>query len=295
MPGLILSVGNIKEPLGLDQITSDNDTLFTERALPTALTPGRNFGGAIGLDGDRWSLVGGIWGNDANIGIASNGVGATVRATFAPILSSNEVLHLGVAGSVRALSRDSMPTAFSSSPEDYLVPAMDDLVATGRIADATSVERLGLEAAYRIGSVRLQGEYTDAEVERRNRPALAFRGAYAQAAWVVNGEAPNYRIKPGYGASYAVFEGVEVADPQRVSQGGVGVFELAARVSTLDLQSGDIRGGRERDLSLGVNWYPDNNVKLMADYIDAHATPRSPSTPTAIDAQIFVGRLQLYW
>ena len=74
------------------------------------------------------------------------------------------------------------------------------------------------------------------------------------------------------------------------------MFEVAARYSALDLQSGLTNGGRLEDVTAGVNWYPDRNIRVLADYIHSHADP----APTAlrvgkIDSDAFVARLQFAW
>ena len=95
---LMLSVGNFKEFMSFDQSTSDSNTLSLERALSTALTPGRNFGGLAGWNGEHWTLVAGLWGGDPNTGLADEGLSGTARATVAPILTAEQVLHFGLLG-----------------------------------------------------------------------------------------------------------------------------------------------------------------------------------------------------
>ena len=46
-----------------------------------------------------------------------------------------------------------------------------------------------------------------------------------------------------------------------------GVWEVAARFSTVDLTDGDVRGGEVRDLTLGVNWYLNSTSKLKFNWI----------------------------
>lgn len=292
----IVSVGNFKEPFSLNQLISDNNTLFTERSLADAFAPARSFGGAVGANGERWTLVAGVYGGNANTGITDNGVAGTARATYAPILKPDEVLHLGVAGSYRSLDRDGTALSFANRPEAYLFSTSKQLVNTRTITDAAAVERVGFEAAYQSGPVRLQAEYILTNVERSgSQPGLSFQGGYVEAGWVLNGKGRPYRLKPVYGSEYAVFTGVEVEEGQRVARGGIGVFELGARFSAIDLADRTVRGGIERDVTLGLNWYPEKNVKVMADYVRAHAQPSVQLGGRTVDADIFIGRFQLYW
>ena len=294
IPDTILTVGNMKEPFSLDQLISDNNTLFTERSLADAFAPARNFGFAIGRSGQDWTLVTGMFGGNANTGIRSEGLASTTRATFAPIHADTEVLHLGVAGSYRSLPRDAAPLSLSSPSEAFLFARA--FVDTGDIRDASSIGRIGLEAAYRNGPLLIQAEYIRTEVSRFDgaRP-LTFQGGYVEASCVLNGKGRDYALTPKYGATYAIFEGVKVGDAERVSNGGIGVFELAARVSAIDLDDGSVHGGIERNVSVGVNWYPDRNIRLMADYVRSRTAPSALQGGRAIDADVLIARMQLSW
>ena len=52
-------------------------------------------------------------------------------------------------------------------------------------------------------------------------------------------------------------------------QGGPGAWEIAARYSTLDLQSGLIQGGELDDLTIALNWYWNPHIRLMFNYVNA--------------------------
>lgn len=292
--GLIVSLGNFKEPFSLQQLISDNNTTFVERALPDALVPARNTGFAIGGYGDRWTLTGGVFGGNINTGVELGGVAGTVRATYAPILGETEVLHLGIAGSVRSYDQNDRSISFTSKPEAFVFQT--NLLDTRSIRNAADLARFGIEAAYQNGPFRLQGEYIRAEVARDGLlPSASFEGGYVEGAWVINGKGRSYQLKTNYGADLAIFKGIQVGEEQQVSRGGSGVFELAARYSILGLKDAGIMGGVERNWTLGLNWYPDKAIRLMANYIRANADGSPALGRRDIDADIAEFRLQLYW
>ncbi|KQO60938.1 porin [Methylobacterium sp. Leaf91] len=295
VPDMLFSIGNEKEPFGLDQLASNNNILFTERALSDAFVPARNFGFAVGRHGKDWSVVTGIFGGNANTGIGSEGLASTSRVTYAPINDEKRTLHLGLAGSYRSLPRDESPLSLSSRSEAFLYARR--FVDTGDIRDAASIARLGAELAYRSGPLLVSAEYTRTEIGRFDGGSpLSFQGGYVQASWVLNGDNRAYRMAPDFnGTGYAVFGGVKVAEAQRITRGGFGVFELGLRFSAIDLDDGGVRGGIERDGTVGLSWYPDTNIRIMADYVRSHTSPSALQNGRTIDADTFIGRFQLYW
>lgn len=293
--GFHVVAGNFKEPFSLDQLESNNTTLFVERSLLDTFSPQRDVGIGFGGNGERWTAMGGAFGGTpVATGIGSYGIAGTARVTYAPVLDADRVLHLGVAGSYRALDPGGTALSFNDKPEDFLFSK--SLVSTGTIRNADAVGRLGLEGAYQYGALRFQGEYALAHVSGAGAADRSFQAAYLEAGWVLNGPGRRYRVAAPAASGYAVFEGVAVPEERRVSRGGSGVFELGARVSTIDLRSGPVRGGAETDASLGLNWYPGGDLRLMADYVHAHADPAAGSLSVQrLDSDQFIGRLQLAW
>ncbi|WP_018261606.1 OprO/OprP family phosphate-selective porin [Methylobacterium sp. WSM2598] len=289
MPSWTLTVGNFKEPFSLEQLISNNDTTFMERSLADTFAPGRDTGLALGTHGRNWTLAAGVYGGNVNADVGRGGVAGTLRATAAPILAQDRVLHLGIAGSYRGLDRGGPALSFGTTPESVLF--RESLVDTDVIAQARAVGRLGLEAAWAQGPLRVQAEVIATRVERTAGRDVAFRGGYVYAAWVVNGKAPRYVVEADTATEIGLFKRVAPEGGQRVSRGGPGVVELAVRVAAVDLTDRDIRGGRQRDVTVGVNWYPEPFLRVMANYVHAWADPAATGRPA--EAEIGQVRLQI--
>jgi phosphate-selective porin OprO/OprP len=88
-----------------------------------------------------------------------------------------------------------------------------------------------------------------------------FSGGYAQASYFLTGE------RRVYGRRSGSFGRVVPRRSFNPSKGRWGAFELAARVSYLDLDDADVRGGRQFNTALGVNWYLHAHVRLEANYV----------------------------
>ena len=128
------------------------------------------------------------------------------------------------------------------------------LVDSGALAQVDAIDRVGLEAAWRSGRWSLQGEWLGIAVHRDpGRPGFHGSGHYAQGSWMLTGE-----TKPNKGGGFG----------NPVPARKAGAVELALRHSTLDLDDGAIVGGRQRDWTLGANWYLTRELKFQANYVD---------------------------
>lgn len=95
------------------------------------------------------------------------------------------------------------------------------------------------------------------------REDLAFFGAYGQVSYVLTGERREYDTTRGF------FGPVVPARPVRLHGGGWGAWELAARVSHLDLNDEYVKGGRETNFTLGCNWYLTRELRMSLNYVHA--------------------------
>ncbi|MEX2516582.1 MAG: porin [Gammaproteobacteria bacterium] len=254
-----IQVGHFKEPFSLQNMTSSKYTNFIERGLPHLLVPGRNIGAAVNTGANNWSASAGLFGTgiDDPAGNSDESLGATGRVTYAPINNGNQVVHLGGALSYRDTGQDKTLT-FSDRPESHVT---DIRLVNTMAMDADSFYRYGVEAAWVYDRLTLQGEYMGVSVDRAvaGNPDVDFDGYYAEIMYFLTND------QRTYSGSSGAFKSVK--PNSAVGYGGIGAWQIGARISNVDLIDGDINGGEEDNLTLGLNWFPNANLRLSANYI----------------------------
>jgi len=251
-----VKIGHFKEPFSMEELTGANNTTFMERALVNELVPSRNIGVSIGTNGSNWNVEGGLFGDGWNDDVnneGDEGWGATGRAVFAPICEEGRLLHLGAALSYREPDDDA-EIDFKTGPESSITD-IEYLDTEGKVDAIENMVKYGIEAACMAGPFSLQSEYITVDVNREpGEEDRSFAGWYVNGSWLLTGESRKYDIGEG------VFKGV-------VPKRDMGALELAARYSMLDLNHGNVDGGQQRSITLGLNWYINDRMRLMANYI----------------------------
>ena len=281
-----LTVGNFKVPFGLEAVSSGKYMTFMERGLPFSFLSLRRLGGMAGTNGDNWTVSAG-WFGDGITAQNADDEGAMIagRATWAPIFGTDRVLHLGFSGGrvdpPQATGGKLETVRFRSKPEANIITdgltessALTDadgnafglssgrLVDTGSIkGDVSSYSVFSGEVAGVFGPFSVQGEYIRADVNRSAATDAGFDGFYAFGSWFITGESRVYKADKG------VFDMVVPRQPFSLKSGGIGAWEVAVRYSNLDLNDEDIRGGDMDDLTVGLNWYINQYVRLSANYV----------------------------
>ena len=278
--------GNQKEPFGLEAAISSRYRTLMEEALPVAaMSPGRNIGlSASTMWNKRTTLTGGLFGGGfPQDGLRESGIGLTARATHLFVDEHEQLLHFGFSGTYRHVG-SSDTVQFRSRPEVGITDNF--MVDTGERTNAEGVPQAGLEFAYTDGPLSLQAEVFASWVARSSGfESLFFHGWYADAGWFLTGESRPYeRAKARFG---------KVKPLSPVDKGGKGAWEIALRMSRVDLTDNDVIGGEETNLTVGLNWYVSSTMRMMANYVNVLEMDRPGSAFDGNTMSLFQLRFQI--
>lgn len=264
-----ITLGQFKVQYGLEHATSSTAISYVERALPVdAFAPSRRLGLGLTRKRDDYTVSTVLFGS--SIGGGDRGFGAALRMTTTPVHSERTVVHLGASA---VIEKPRGKVDFDTQPEARV--AGEDLVNTGRIDDVDRIRRFGVEAVWRAGPFSLQGEWMRTAIDRNAKsPDASFHGWYVGASWILTGETRPYKN--------GEFKRVE-------PKGRNGALELTTRYSRIDLDDGIIRGGRERNMTLGLTYYWNDHLRVLLNYTDVRSERRNRTD----NPDFLVMRLQL--
>ena len=301
---MAIEAGIMDLPWTIDNAMSSNDILFMERASSNVIANNIAAGDFRSAAGARWwndwiwaggYVTGPTTGqihsaSSTNPNGSTEQYGAIARVAGQVISGPNYSLHLGADAEwliqpPRNLVTQAQTLSLSDRPELRIDPTT--LISTGAIANASGAQVYSVEAAATYGPLFFQGEYFWFNVDRSantglppiGAPSLNFQGGYGESSWVLTGETHNYN------PASAAYGGIKPANPFSLNGGGWGAFEIAGRVSIMDLNdqlatATGIAGGRQTIYTAGLNWYPTNNIRFMLNYL--HGDISRQASPTSI-------------
>lgn len=280
-----ITVGHQKQAFSRELLQSSNDNLFTERSLMNILNApvvDRAIGLNIADYGKKWGAQIGVYGESISPNNSSKdeGWGVNGRATFNPILNNDngiqKLIHLGIAGNYRETSQSAINSNRGGIRYKYETTQMSNLypIDTGTITTIKNLKMLGLEANGVYGPVSLGGEFTQSWIDRNNgMSSLAFHGWYGEAALTLTGESRTYKN--------GVFKRLKPKNTFSLANGGFGAWEIAARVGGINMNDGAYKGGSMKNFSFALNWYVNENVRLMFGYDRILEINNSPLTKSS--------------
>jgi phosphate-selective porin OprO/OprP len=295
---LAIEGGYMDVPYTLDEATSSNDILFMERSSSQVIATGIAGGDFRSAAGARWyndQFWIGAYATGPTSGAIHSGssttpagtreqLGVVARAAGQVVSGNNYSLHLGgnaefLVSPARNQITGAQALTLSDRPELRIDPTS---IISAPLSNVSGAQVYSVEAAATYGSLFFQGEYFWYNIDRGANLAVAlpsakFDGGYAQASYVLTGETHTYN------SATASYNGIAPANPFSLNGGGWGAFEIAGRVSVLDLNDqlgtvNGIAGGKQTVYTAGLNWYANRNIRLMLNYLHGDIAKQASST-----------------
>ena len=212
-------------------------------------------------------------------------INLSARVTGAPLFANDgkQAVHLGISYSHQFRDADEeTELRYRVRPSAHITDAR--LANTGNIL-ADDADIVGLEAAAVFGPFSAQAEYITSMVHSDAADDPVFSGYYIYGSYFLTGESRDY--KPGSGS----FSRITPKSDFHPTEGGPGAWELALRYASVDLTDEDIEGGELSDITLGVNWHLNPNLRVMFNYVYADLEDRAEVSDD--DANIVQARFQI--
>ncbi len=259
-----IRIGHMKEPFGMEMLTSSNFITFMERSLTNQFDFDRSLGLMIFNQhfNKRLSWFAGYFYPDFNTGrYHGDQYHFTCRVAGLPVYrpeSKYRVLHLGLGYSYQF--HNNKEFSYKTRPEAHLAPKYLSI----KIDELNTHNSFKGEFALVLGSISFQSEYTISGIKpsasssstEENYLLDAFFGAIS---WFITGEHKNYN------PSKTAFD--RLKPKKNFGKGGVGAFELALRFSSINLNDEDLSGGQMNNVTAGLNWYLNPATKFAFNYI----------------------------
>ncbi len=269
---LELTVGHQKHGMSMEIQESSNDIMFTERSLVSALTL-PYFDRAIGINmkgyGDNWHVEGGFYGESMKNGKANTteGEGFGIRGTVTPILEKDRLIHFGANYGYRKLGKFSASGydvhSSGSAPSFGFSTTNNSQLSLVKVTvnNLKSVQTGILEFSAMYGPLSFQSEFAKTSAERDGASNLDFNAYYMQIGYTLTGESRTYKGSDGE------FKRLKPNNNFSLEKGGWGAWELAGRYDKLDVEDKNVAGGAvAKRGTLALNWYLNEDVRLMAEY-----------------------------
>jgi len=254
--GYKVTVGQQKTPNSLDEQTSSRYTTLMERGSFTdAFGLARRIGVTVGTGGDNWTATAGIFKGDNSTSAENEGMEAAARVTYG-VKTGDTQLHFGASTRYRKAGFDQSAFRYRQRPHNHL---SDRFINTDRLGMKDTM--FALEFAAVNGPFSVQTEYatltSDMDLSGVDNPS--FRGGYIDLSYFVSGGKRSYSAKKG------TFGRNKVTSDK-------GAAQLTARYDVLDLNNNGVAGGVQKTAIVGVNYYLNPYMRIMANYSHAKIT-----------------------
>ena len=296
-----IKVGNQKEAIGFEHMVSSRFLPFMERSfnqdtfyggLYNGFLPGITCLGTYGED-DVGTYNVGLFKPTNNVFAFNTGNGDySLTGRMTRLLwwedDGRQLLHVGLSlRQATAVSQNVGATATNEFRSHQF--RTRDAIRTGLSANWPTPANITLfgddeqtanaELVMVHGSFTMQAEYlVNSLQDARLNPldplgnTAVYHGGYVQCLYFLTGESDHYNKKSGF------FERVKPAENfffVKDSSGcnncfGRGAWQIGARYNYLDLNDGALNGGVLQNVTVGLNWFLNPNMKVQWNYMATH-------------------------
>jgi len=294
--------GAFKEPFSLEEATSNRYITFIERNMITntfvdnlntyKMGIGANYSeerwqvGAslqtepVGANGASNSSINTNGGSNRNNGSGDTNWEVNARVSGMPWMESKtKFLHVGTSGSYINVNNNYQADGDFNNGGISFANGLDtnvdrtNILNTGNLSsgkrtgptalEANHLTRFGAESALVYGPLSAQGEYIQTDISGTGyNKNESLNGYYGYMTYFLTGESRAYKAKTGAWDRLKPNHNFDM-------KGGWGAWEIATGYDAINLNDGVIKGGRASTAKLGINWYPNSHVRVMANYIHA--------------------------
>jgi len=286
--GPTVKVGKIREDISLEALTSSKHiTAISRPMLSNAMSPYFKYGVSAyqyfkdtGLRYAVGAYKGGSFGSNGKDENDNLAVSYTGRLTWSPIHSGDKVIHLGLWASQRDFGGKDLSAKFARGEVRQTNTRLVNYAAGGSTYAVDNIDQMGIEFASVYGPLSIQAEYAKRDVNAVDSSNdNSFDGYYVTASYFLTGEHRVYKKR-------GVFN-----SPKPLSDKGA--WEVFARMSNFDATS-ETQGTESDVITLGVNYYLNKKIKVMANYLMADV--KGPGTSDLVgqynDGNAFTARVQ---
>ncbi len=284
-----IRVGKWGRDFGLENTTSSSWITGIERPFIYDVMRGdetNKYGIEAAVYEKQYTVVAGLHndGQHEENNDANKELGLTFRATAAPIIEDNMLVHVGFNyqnSNPDKAEAEEVKTNLGVKKSDGW-----DVVNTAGIK-ASDDSEIVLEGAAQFGSLQLQGEYFMRTIEQKDaanaKADVDLNGYYVQASYMVDGGKRSYK-EGAFGKPMG------------------GQWEVFARMTQMEI---DAKGSANKGLNgkdieldsvtVGVNYFPTKNVRASLNYVTADTSNLVAKTAVnkkSDDGTAIVGRLQ---
>ncbi len=280
-------VGNAKEPIGFEHLTSSRWLNFMERSYNQDLfygpnnngfTPGITFTNNYAEERGLWAIGAYKNNNNSNVfgfDIGDHNYAGTGRLTYLIIddKECHQLLHVGIAGSIRdpntvnGTNNDSIrfrARDLRNGPANLSTIYADTGFFSGDTQYLSGVELAGISGPWSFQAEWTGSWVTSARLTPTATPLGTYysTGSYAEVHYFLTGESRDYERKAG------VFTRIVPDQNFRWKNGCFepGAWQVAFRYSTANLNDLGINGGNLNDYTFGLNWFLNPNMKIQWNY-----------------------------